>query len=233
MQSINGIPISMLAILCILGIGIFITFSLYKRLILPVVLLRDNGHTSSKYFQRIEIVVWGLYLITVIYLALVASLPVTAILLTIIIFAFYDFWRNYFTGITLKLGNRLQLDDSIMVNGHSGRIVEFGNRNIKIESTIGEEILIPYRLASSEIKINQKGAPKVLSKTLEIDLSSISNFHELKPRLEKAIYSNPWILISSPISIRIDERKATIKCYVINNDFYEKAKQLILGVLNV
>ncbi|MFT4762137.1 MAG: small-conductance mechanosensitive channel [Paraglaciecola sp.] len=228
MLTINGIPFSMLFVLTILGWAIFATFSLYKRLILPIILLKDNGQAHRKSVARLEIIVWAIFFLSLVYYALVASLPVTVILLTLIIFAFFDFWRNYFTGIIMKLGDKIQLGDSVVVNGHSGKIVEFGNRDIKMESTIGEEILIPYRLANTEIKIGQKSKPKILFKTFVLDENIKTSSTELKQKIEQAIYTNPWIIISSPVTISMEGQKATLNFYVLNNDFFEKARRKLL-----
>ena len=231
MLTINGIPFSMLFVLTMLGLAIFIAFSLYKRLILPIISLQDNGQSHRKSVARLEIIAWAIFFTLLVYQALVASLLVTVILLTLIIFAFFDFWRNYFTGLILKFGDKLHLGDSIGVNGHSGKIVAFGNRALKMESTIGEEILIPYRLADSEIKIGQKSKPKILFKTLVLDENKEGSTNGLKQKIEQAIYTNPWIIISSPVTISLEDQKATLNFYVLNNDFFEKAKRKLLEVL--
>ena len=227
-MTIKGIPFSMLFILAILGLLIFVAFSLYKRLILPIILLKDNGQAHRKSIVQLEIIVWAIFFFSLVYYALVASLPVTLILLSLIILAFLDFWRNYFTGIIMKFGDKLQLGDSIVVNGHSGKIVAFGNRAIRMESTIGEEILIPYRLTNTEIKIGQKHQPKILCKTLVLDETIKDSNTPLKQKIEHAIYTNPWIIISSPVTITVQDQKATLSFYVLNHDFFEKARYKLL-----
>ncbi len=228
MLTINGIPFSMLFVLAMLGLVIFVAFSLYKRLILPIILLKDNGQAHRKSVAQLEIIVWAIFFLSLVYQALVASLPVAVILLTLIILAFFDFWRNYFTGITMKFGDKLQLGDSIVVNGHCGKIVAFGSRDIKMENTIGEEILIPYRLANTEIKIGQKSKPKILAKTLVLDEAIENSTIGLKQKIEHAIYTNPWIIISSPVTISLEDQKAALNFYVLNNDFFEKARRKLL-----
>lgn len=228
MLTINGIPFSMLFTLTILGLAIFVAFSLYKRLILPVILLKDNGQAHRKSVARLEIIVWALFFLLLVYYALVASLLVTVILLALIIFTFFDFWRNYFTGIILKFGDKLQVGDAIVVNSHSGKIIAFGNRDIRIENIFGEEVLIPYRLANTEIKIGQKSEAKILLKTLVLDENLKDSSTGLKQKIENAIYANPWIIISSPVKISLEDQKATLNFYVLNNDFFEKAKHKLL-----
>ena len=224
MQIINGIPFSMLLILAALGVIIFIGFNLYRRLILPMMLLKDSGKAHQKSFARTEIIVWMVYVIAVIYFALVKSLPVTMVLLALVVFAFFDFWKNYFAGIILKFGDKLQLGDSITVNDHSGKIVEFGNRAMKMMSDIGEEMLIPYRLVNSEVKIGQKSTPKTLLKTFVLENKGNKEMG-MKQKIEKAIYNNPWIIISNPVNVMLEGEKATLSFYVLNKEFYEKAKQ--------
>ena len=227
MQMINGIPFSMLLILAALGVIIFIGFNLYRRLILPMMLLKDSGKAHQKSFARTEIIVWMVYVITVIYFALVKSLPVTMVLLALVVFAFFDFWKNYFAGIILKFGDKLQCGDSITVNEHTGTIVEFGNRAIKMMSDIGEEMLIPYRLVNTEVKIGQKSTPKTLLKTFVLENEGNKQVGT-KQKIESAIYNNPWIIISNPVNVMLEGEKATLSFYVLNKEFYEKAKQRLV-----
>lgn len=222
MQFINGIPFFMLLVLAALGALIFVGFSLYRRLILPIILLKETGQAHRKSVNRLEIIVWSMYLLVVIYYDLITSLPVTVIILALILVAFFDFWRNYFSGIVLKFGDKLHLGDSITVNGHSGKILEFGNRTLKIINTIGEEMLIPYRLINTEVKIGQKSAPKILYKTLVLEGVGI------KQKIENAIYTNPWIIISRPFSIALEDQRATLNFYVLNQEYFEKAKGRLL-----
>ena len=196
-----------------------------------MILTKDSGQTHLKSLVRLEIVVWAIYFLTVIYYALMSSLPITTLLIILIALAFFDFWRNYFSGIILKFGDKLHLGDSITVNGHSGKIIEFGDRALKIVSSIGEELLIPYRLINMEVKIGQKSAPKILLKTLTIE-DAIKDPILGRKEIEKVIYSNPWIIISSPINIAIEDQQANLNFYVLNNDFFEKAKQRLLKDLS-
>ncbi len=170
---------------------------------------------------------WAVYVIAVIYYALIASLPVTLILLISVSLAFLDFWRNYFSGIILKLGGKLQIGDSISWDGHSGKILEFGYRTLKLINQEGEEMLIPYRLVDGEVKIGQKGTPKILSKTFTID-QLVENRPGIRQQIENAIYANPWIVISSPVQITLEAQRVTLNFYVLNQDFFEKAKYRLL-----
>jgi hypothetical protein len=225
MQLIHKIPLSLLLVQVVFGLLLFAGFRLYQRLILPIVLRRDSGAAHRKSIYRLEIMVWAVYFAFVIYSALVRSLPVTAILLALIVFAFFDFWRNYFPGIILKFGDKLQVGDSIAVNGYAGKILEFGNRDLKIISQEGEEMLIPYSRINTELKIGQKSSPKILYKTLVLEEA------QSRQQIEKALYHNPWIIISSPVSIAFEERQAILSFYVLNHDFFEKARRHLLQEL--
>ncbi len=231
MQLINGITFSMLFILAIIGLIIFVGFNIYRRLILPIILLKETGPAHQKSLVRLEIVIWAIYFVIVLYHSLVASMAITLVLLTLILFAFFDFWINYFSGIILKFGGNFHIGDSITVNEYSGKILEFGNRDIKLVSSIGEELLIPYRLVNKEVKIGQKSTPKILFKTFVLE-EALKDDTNSKQKMEKAIYKNPWIIISSPVNIVLEGQRATLSFYVLNNDFFEKAKRHLLKQLS-
>lgn len=227
MQLLNGIPFSMLLVLGAIGLLIFIGFSLYRRLLLPILLLKETGPAHLKQLDRVEIITWGIYFIILIYSVLMMSLVVVTILLAVIGLAFFDFWKNFFSGIILKFGDKFQIGDSINVNGHLGKVITFGSRDLKIVSTVGEEILIPYHLINAEVKIAQKRTPKILYKSLVLEEAMVADAG-LKQKLERAIYANPWIIISRPVHIAIEEQRVTLSFYVLNAEFFEKAKHRLL-----
>lgn len=227
MQAINGIPFSMLLILGVIGVAIFVGFHLYRRLILPILLLKETGPAHQKSVDRLEIICWAIYFIVLIYNALMMSLAVTTILLVVISLAFFDFWKNYFAGIILKFSDKLQLGDVISVNELRGKVIAFGSRDLKIVSTIGEEILIPYQLINTEVKIAQKRTPKILYKTFIFEEAIGANL-SAKDKLTKAVYANPWIIISRPVNIALEEDHVTLSFYVLSNEFFERAKQRLV-----
>lgn len=222
----------MLFLLGIVGVLLLLGFSLYRKLILPRILLKENGQSHYEGLIQLEIVSWAIFVLAVIYYGLVKSLPVTLILLGLVLFAFFDFWRNYFTGISLKFGHKLQIGDSISVNGHSGRILAFGNRALKMINEEGEEMLMPYTLINKEVKIGQKSTPQILYKPLVLENIPMGK-KDLKKNIEKAIFSNPWILISSPVHIAIEKDQVLLNFYVLNNEFFEKARRQLVKDLGI
>ena len=130
-------------------------------------------------------------------------------------------------GITLKFGDRFQVGDFITVGAHSGRVLEFGNRALKIVGALGDEMLVSYRLISKEVMIGQKSTPKVLSKTIVLE-QAVGGETDVKQKINKAICTNPWIIISSPVGIGVEDGRVTVSFYVLNNEFFEKAKRRLL-----
>ncbi|MEZ4883813.1 MAG: mechanosensitive ion channel [Chitinophagales bacterium] len=225
MDFIKEIPLSMLMLIVVIGILIFLAFNLYKKLMLPTLLKRDDA--AQKKLDRVELLVWGGFFEVVIYYCLKTSLLVTSVWLFLILVVFFDFWRNFFAGIVLRFGGHFQLGDSITFNGYSGRVTHFGNSTLKMVTAEGEEILSPYRLVNKEVKIAQKNKPKTVFKTLKIeDLSE--NASDLQQVISNVVYANPWIVVSQPVEITIQNGGATLGFWVLNNDFFEKAKRRLL-----
>lgn len=208
----------------IIGAVLFIGFRLYEKLRLPVVLLTKEGKKIRKNFQKLEFLVWALFLTIVLFYAIKSSILVTLTLLLIVTLAFFIFWKNYFAGIPIKFGSNFDLGDSISVNGISGVVTGLGNTNITILSTIGEETLIPYSALKSEIKIKQKSIPKVLYKTMVIEGENDSS-HAYKQKLQNLLNANPYIIVTKPYSISIEEDKTTAGFHVLDDELYEKAKR--------
>jgi hypothetical protein len=227
MELIQGLPTYIIIITIIVGLLLYIGFRLYRKIILPVALLKENGLKQQKVLIKIEIIVWAIFFTAVAYFALKASLVITLVLLLLILLAFFDFFRNFFPGLAIKFGDNFELGDHITVNEVQGKVIDFGYRSIKLITAKGEEILMPYRLINSAVKIEQKSVPKVLFKSLVIE----DNKHgavDFKQRIRETIYTNPWIIISSPVNISITGNQATLDFYTLNNDLYEKARLRLL-----
>ncbi len=214
----------MLLLMVVIGVLLYFGFRLYRKFLLPVALVQENGKAQQQSLVRVEIIAWALFFATVVYFGLKTSLVITITLLVFILLAFFDFWRNYFSGIAIKFSDNFQLDDFITINGHSGRVAEFGNRTLKIITPKGEEILSPYRFVNKEIKIEHQSVPKTLFKTLEINIAPTDK-RDVQQTIAAALYTNPWVIISSPIDVAIRDGKATLRFYVLNNELFEKAKQ--------
>jgi len=227
-QIFHGLSFSTLLLLVIIGSLIFIGFNIYRRWMLPILLSKDKGSAQHHgTFDKVEIVVWTVFVMVFIYYSLLSSLLVTVILLLLTVFAFYDFWKNYFAGIILRFSDKIQPGDSITVNDYSGKIIEFGNRALKMVSSGGEEILIPYQRINAAIKIGQKNVPKVLFKTFVLE-GVVKDHAKAKQQLEKALFNNPWIIISKPVTIALEEQRASLSFHVLNNDFFDMAKERLL-----
>ena len=210
-----------------LGLILYVGFSLYRKMILPVALLKEHGIEHQKTLSKFEIIAWTVFFAVVVYFALKASLVITLVLLLLILLAFFDFFRNFFPGLAIKFGDNFQIGDHITVNDAKGRVTDFGFRSIKLVTATGEEILMPYRLINSAVKIEQKSVPKVLFKSLVVEDEKKMSV-DFKQRIRAAIYTNPWIIISSPVNIAVVGKRATLDFYTLNNDLFEKARQRLL-----
>ena len=226
-QILQAHSLPMLLVLTIVGALIFIGFQVYRQLILPILLSKDSGAAHQKAFKRLEIIAWAVYAIVVIYYSLLSSLLVTAILLALILFAFFDFWRNFFAGLVIRFGDKIQVGDSITTNDTSGKIIAFDARAMRILNALGEEVIIPYQRINAEVRIAQKRLPKVLFKTFVLE-GVVQDYAKAKQQLEAALYQNPWIILSKPINIALEDQRASLSYYVLNNDFFEKSKRRLL-----
>jgi RNase P/RNase MRP subunit p29 len=224
MNLIEEIPFFSILAIGLVAFLIYIGFGLYRKLILPILMLEKTEKIRKKNFAKLEVVVWVIFFIAVFYYGLIKSPLIICALLLLISVAFFDFWRNYLSGIILKFGDYFQLGDSVTINGNTGRVVHFGNRTLRIVTAQGAEILIPYRLVDKEVKIKQKSTPKILFKSVEIDVATLPK-EGLQNKIINALNSNPWIIISSPTEATLQGDKAVLNFYVANNLFYEKAKR--------
>lgn len=205
-----------------IGVLLFLGFMIYRRFRMPAVVLKRDRYKHEQKIQKIEFVVWAIYFLMIIYVALTGNLVVTIIVLLLLILAFFKFWKNYFAGIVIKFTNKFEIGDSITINSLKGNIIEMGFTSLILATAEGTEVILPYSSLDTQIKIEQKSSPKILSKSMYIPDFYLRTSDQ-KSELLKLLSANPWIILSKPIQLSTDEKGTNLSFFVINNEIYNKA----------
>ncbi len=230
MSVANGLPFKVMFFSLLVGLAIYFVFRGYKRFVLPGQLQRPQGGRTQRLMHQIEIAVWSVFTITVLYILLSRNILVATVLVSIVFVAFRDFWVNFFLGITYAFNGDVQVGDHIVVGETKGRVALFGHQAVHLVTAKGEKILLPYRLMNVAVRIEQKGVPdvKFMSMAVEVDDQLLDTAYS---QIKDVLYGNPWIIVTRPIEIVMEQNRAELRFYVLDQDMFERAKRRLFKEL--
>jgi len=205
-----------------IGFLFFLGFKVYRKFRMPTVILKRDRYKHEQKIQKIEFIVWAVFLLIVIYFALTRNVIITITVLALLGLAFYKFWKNYFAGIVIKFTNKFEMGDSITIDSLKGNIIEMGFTSLILATAEGTEVILPYSNLDRQIKIEQKSSPKILSKSMFIPDFYLRTSDQ-KTKLINLLSANPWIILSKPINLSTDEKGTNLSFFVMNNEIYNKA----------
>ncbi len=232
MSVTHGLPYQVMFISLLCGLGIYFVFRLYKRFVLPGKLQQPDGERVQHLLHQVEIAVWSIFSVIVLYILLRHNILVSTVLVAVVFVAFRDFWVNFFLGITYAFNGDIQVGDHVVVGEIRGRVAQFGHQAVHLVTARGERVLLPYRLMNVAVRIEQKGIPdvKFMSMTVEVKDQDMDTAYS---RIREAMYANPWIIVTRPIDIVMEKNRVELRFYVLDQYMYERAKRRLFKELDM
>ncbi len=227
----DGLPIRLIVTCLMVGFGLYLIFLVYRKFILPSQLERIDGTVRHALYRKVEIIVWALYILFVLFGLLSYNLLVFGALVIIILFLFKGFWINYFHGVTVVYTGTICEGDDIIVGKSQGRISRFGLQALHLIKTTGEEIIVPYSKLNVPIRIAQKESPDVLMMSVTIQMGAL-NHPQMRQRIKDIVFANPWIMVNRPIEIVVEQNQVRIRYAALNQEMAELARQRLMKDLS-
>ncbi len=212
----NDLKLHLVVLLFLFGVALFISFSIIKNYIFP--LLNNKQSLIKRYWQKIIISTWIIYAM-VFYTLLIQANPSITLVFTIVIIGLgWNYWKNVFTGILIKLNNDYTNGETITTQNHEGTIKHIGFSHTKLINAEGELILIPNFILRSSILKKHSKKSNIQSHSFIINSGALLTSKELY-----AIALNcPYISGNQTIEIKKTETdRYTVKATVIDDSFVE------------
>jgi len=212
----NDLKLHLVILLLIFGVALYISFSIIKNYIFP--LLNNKQSLIKRYWQKIVISTWIVYATSFYTLLIQANPSITLVFTMVIIGLGWNYWRNVFTGILIKLNNDYMVGETITTQNHEGIIKHIGYSHTHIINSEGELILIPnFNLRTSILKKHSKKS-NIQSHSFIIDAKE---FITSKDIYAKAL-NCPFISGNQTIEIKkSDNDSFVVKATVIDDSFVE------------
>ncbi len=243
---IEGLKISTLVYdvfrIILAGVIIFFVFNLVLKLIRYYVKSLMFKDKVLKVFILLEAAVWIGFIIWSINLLLstqVINNPVILFILAVLFLLLVWFaGRDSFSGIILRLGSSLNVNQNIQTAFGSGRIKKLGLRTITIESGRGELFYIPYsRLASEKISYS-RDENRCKSFEGEIKFREINSPEQIQHYITGMVLNSPYTSVKrepviSYLGVQEQLHIFRIVVFTLNEDYFNRLMFNIKGKLNL
>lgn len=188
-----GYGLDTFIILLMLGGIIFGFFYVFKRYILPVFDARKKLKKTRILVFRIEVIVWLVFALFTVTQFLTESILVTGALLIVVALIGFNFWRDFFPGLWIRLSNKYKVNSPVRFQEYSGVVNKVGITSLYLKTEEEELIFIPYHKLSSAIFIQRQAKGKLMSSKLILQIANKDPELVIK-NVDKWIQECPWAI---------------------------------------
>lgn len=223
----SSIPALLILGLIVITVSLIVTFHILTNYIAPY--LKSHYKIKRPYLMlyRIKVITWFVFTLFSFY-QLVSSHIVIGFGITAFIGLLgINFWKDFFTGVYIKIEGRLRTNDYVTINNVTGKIVKFHTRNLELNTENDEVVWIPYHklLESSVAKKLNKGEER--SRTITISIPFDSPYNSIK-MIEDTLNICPWIYSHKPSSVKkINDTDFSISIYAADNFTFQKVEEFL------
>lgn len=100
--------------------------------------------------------------------------------------------RDFIAGVVLKAGRVCKVGDHVQVNGVQGRIAQMGARVLTIETSDGDEAIIPYSSVARSSLLRTPVLDSVALHVFKLTLPEGLSVIEAKSRIRQAALQSHW-----------------------------------------
>lgn len=168
---------------------------------------------------------------------LALSIILMLFLISILFFFSHFYLKDYLAGLIFKSSKEYQIGDQITVNNNTGRIEYFTKTQLKIKSSEGDNILIPYSILINEVKSVRQVQEKINTYAFNLEIAVEKNLEVEVLNLQRYIRLLPWVHPSFDADIEFISKHPThnqvkITVYAFDKRYYPKIEESVLDFLN-
>lgn len=227
----KGISLLLLFGFFTLGAIIAVSFYILKKYFSPFIQTVYKIKHIRLYIYRLKIITWLGYLIFISYILLSREFYISLSIGLLLLFIGTFYWKDFFTGIVIKLEGKITKSDVVTFADKTGQIIVFFNRGVHLKTANDDIIFVPYNklfFASISKKLD-KGEMRSRNIQFSLPANNSSNNAE---KIASILAICPWIYAHKDAKIeRISDTEFSINVYV-NDDFsYNKVEEFLVDHL--
>lgn len=226
MLSLENIPVSDILKFLIAGLIIMVVFNIINSYIIPFI--KERQAATLKWWQRIQIITWLLFVALFYVKMLQANIVVTVILSVFLFGVGFNYWRNIFAGILIKFSNQFRAGDIISADFAQGQLSAINLSQTKLVNDKGELVVIPNAKIRAAVLKQLYKKNNVQTHSFKVQ----ANKNQTSEDLYRLVLNCPYISANQKINV---EKKANdeylIQVSIIDNSFVDKVNLYFEGLL--
>ena len=155
-SNINSMPVKEVLLLILIGSLLHLSIYLITTYIVPV--LKKKRHPIGLFWNRAQIILWAIFALFAFSLLFRENMFLTLAVSAIVLALGWNYWLNFFAGVTIKFTNQFKVDDHVSTEFAVGKIQAIKMAFTEIQNNHGELIVVPNNLLKNAVlkHVNQK-----------------------------------------------------------------------------
>jgi len=194
------------------GILIFFIFRFLKFLIPIFFKKKHRRKTVEKFFPIAELTFWLAFFGWAIEYFLAHNQLFALGVFVILIFI--SFWismyvlKDIIAGVVFKAGGMFSLHEMVAIGDYKGKICNFGQQSLELETEAGQTIFIPYSVAMKAVKLKVGQSESLAGHSFELKIPKKKELEKLTTDLKTSILNLPWSSLNKMPVIKLSDNSA-------------------------
>jgi small-conductance mechanosensitive channel len=226
MLSLENIPVSDILKFLVAGLIIALVFNVINSYIIPFI--KERQATTIKWWQRIQIIIWVLF-VALFYVKMLQANIIVTVVLSLLLFGIgFNYWRNVFAGILIKFSNQFRAGDIISADFAQGQLSAINLSQTKLVNEKGELVVIPNSKIRTAVLKQLYKKNNVQTHSFKVQVAT----NQSQEDLHLLVLNCPYISANQEINV---EKKSAdeylIQVSVIDNSFVDKVNSYFESAL--
>ena len=225
MIELNGISWWLLVLMLLFSLGIYAFFWAVRRYVLPLI----KSQRRLRYWQRLlfqlELVAWSGFSLFLVYRLLMQAPVATLLLLAVSLFLSRFWWQDWLPGLLFRLDRDVEPGDYLVYKGQQYRIQHIRARNLKLISSKGIVLILPYRLLEESLMVKATETAFMSTFSFELEYKA----PDAAARLERLMSDCPWVVPAHPPRVEaLGESRFRITSVAPDQAIQERQQRYVL-----
>lgn len=121
--------------------------------------------------------------------------------------------RDYVLGVANRVSRRVEVGDTVAIEGHEGIVAEVGRLGVALDDPRGR-VLVPHGVVAQAIVHRRNDDPRTVPHRFEYEWSAPRSHHDVAATARRAALLSPWAAAGRDIKIEpLGPRRAAITVY--------------------
>ena len=209
-----------IAAFLIAGIVLLIIFSVINRFVAS--LAEENKRAFYLHWRRFQIIFWLLYSLFFYSVLFRYDFAITSIATLVVLGLGWQFWKDVFAGVLIKLESRINAGDFISTEFSKGALQTVNISNSELVNDAGELVIIPNHRLRNAVLTHHQSVSDASIYSVEVKSESGQTIGEIY----EFAYNCPYISANKELTIeKQNENVFNIRGTIIDFSFAEQADE--------